>query len=91
MKPCGIVTMTTDFGLSDHYQGVMKEVILSLNPKCNIVDITHNISKYSIAQGNYILSSSFESFPEGTVHLAVVDPGVGSKRTPLIIKTKRYM
>jgi S-adenosylmethionine hydrolase len=90
MKPCGIVTMTTDFGLSDHYQGVMKGVILSLNPKCNIVDITHNISKYSIAQGNYILSSSFEIFPEGTVHLAVVDPGVGSKRAPLIIETKRH-
>lgn len=90
MKPSGIVTMTTDFGLTDHYQGVMKGVILSSNPKCQIVDITHNISKYTVTEGIYTLSSSFNYFPKGTVHLAVVDPGVGTSRTPLIIETNRH-
>ncbi|MCP3925007.1 MAG: SAM-dependent chlorinase/fluorinase [Desulfobacterales bacterium] len=90
MKPSGIVTLTTDFGTSDYYQAVMKGVILSSNPECKIVDITHGISKHAVSEASYVLSSSYKYFPKGTIHLAVVDPGVGSKRLPIMIKTDDY-
>jgi len=83
-----IITLTTDFGLKDPYVAEMKAVILSINPNATIVDITHKIAKFNIRMGAYILASASPYFPKGTIHVAVVDPGVGTKRRPLLIQTK---
>jgi len=80
MKPSGIITLTTDFGLSDPYAAMMKGVILSINPSARLVDVTHQIATGSISQAALVIRETFSYFPEGTVHLAVVDPGVGSDR-----------
>jgi len=80
MKPSGIITLTTDFGLSDPYVAMMKGVILSINPSARLVDVTHQIGIGSISQAALLIRETFTYFPEGTVHLAVVDPGVGSNR-----------
>ncbi|MBW1667954.1 MAG: SAM-dependent chlorinase/fluorinase [Deltaproteobacteria bacterium] len=80
MKPCGIITLTTDFGLTDPYVAMMKGVILSINPLARFVDITHKIGTGSILQAGLVIQGSFSFFPEGTIHLAVVDPGVGTER-----------
>ena len=80
MKPSGIITFTTDFGLSDPYVAMMKGVILSINPSASLVDVTHQVGPGSISQAALVIRETFSYFPEGTVHLAVVDPGVGSNR-----------
>jgi S-adenosylmethionine hydrolase len=80
MKPSGIITLTTDFGLSDPYVAMMKGVILSINPSARLVDVTHQIRTGSISQAALLIRETFPYFPKGTVHLAVVDPGVGSNR-----------
>jgi S-adenosylmethionine hydrolase len=80
MKPSGIITLTTDFGLSDPYVAMMKGVILSINPSARLVDVTHQIGTGSISQAALVIRETFPYFPQGTVHLAVVDPGVGSDR-----------
>ncbi len=85
-----VITLTTDFGTGDYFVGVMKGVILSINPDAKIVDISHEISPFNIREGGFLLSNSYSYFPEKTVHLVVVDPGVGSRRRPIIAKTKRY-
>jgi len=82
-----VVTLTTDFGLSDAYVAAMKGVILGINPGVRLVDICHTVKPGNIAQAAFILSTAYRSFPEGTVHLVVVDPGVGSKRRSVILKT----
>jgi len=82
-----IITLTTDFGSSDAYVAAMKGVILSINPEANIVDITHSIEPQNIAQGAFILSLCYRYFPNQTVHMAIVDPDVGSKRQGIILKT----
>jgi hypothetical protein len=87
--PRPIVTLTTDFGLKDPYVAEMKAVILSINSNATIVDITHEIAKFNIRMGAYILASASPYFPKGTIHVAVVDPGVGTKRRPLLIQTER--
>jgi hypothetical protein len=84
-----IVTLTTDFGLKDPYVAEMKAVILSINPKTIIVDITHEIEKFNVRTGAYVLASASPYFPKGTIHVAVVDPGVGTRRRPILIQTKR--
>jgi len=81
-----IVTVTTDFGIIDPYVGVMKGVMLSIEPGLTIVDITNEIEPQNIMQAAYALSASFEYFPKGTAHLCVVDPGVGSERLPIIVE-----
>lgn len=81
-----IITLLTDFGLKDTYVAEMKAVILSICPNVTLVDLTHNIEPYNIRMGAYLLARSAEHFPKGTIHLAVVDPGVGSSRKPLIIE-----
>jgi hypothetical protein len=83
-----IITLTTDFGLKDPYIAEMKAVILSISPTATIVDITHEIEKFNIRMGAYILASASKYFPKGTIHVAVVDPGVGTKRRPILIQTK---
>jgi hypothetical protein len=85
MNRSGIITLTTDFGLNDAYAGVVKGVILGIFPKARLVDITHNIAPQNIIEACYILLTSVSFFPPGTVHLAVVDPGVGTSRRPILV------
>jgi S-adenosylmethionine hydrolase len=83
MNASGIITLTTDFGLSDPYVAMMKGVILTINPGAQIVDISHKIRAGSIIQAAGLVHETFSFFPRGTVHVAVVDPGVGSERRVL--------
>jgi S-adenosylmethionine hydrolase len=83
-----VITLLTDFGLSDPYIAEMKGVILSICPNANIVDVSHDIEKFNIRMGSYVLASSCPFFPEGTTNLAVVDPGVGTERRGLCVETK---
>jgi S-adenosyl-L-methionine hydrolase (adenosine-forming) len=84
-QPSGIVTLLTDFGTEDVYVGVMKGVILQINPAITIVDLTHQIPPQNIALGSFHLQNAYRHFPAGTVHLAVVDPGVGSARNAIAL------
>jgi S-adenosylmethionine hydrolase len=84
-----IVTVTTDFGLRDPYVAEMKAVILSICPEAVIVDVTHEVAKFDVRTGAYMLASAAPYFPKGTIHVAVVDPGVGSARRGLIVETKQ--
>jgi S-adenosylmethionine hydrolase len=86
--PSKIITLTTDFGLKDPYAAEMKAVILSISSDAKIVDITHEIEKFSIRMGAYMLAAACPYFPKGTIHVAVVDPGVGTKRKAILIQTK---
>src|SRR4051812_24500879 len=81
-----ILTLTTDFGLSDHYVGAMKGVILGICPTARIVDITHDITPYEITEGAYTIAQAFRTFPKKTVHVVVVDPGVGTARRPILVE-----
>jgi hypothetical protein len=82
-----VITVTTDFGLSGPYVAEMKGVILSINPRASIVDITHLIEPQNIFQASLIISLAYPHFPDDSIHLVVVDPGVGSSRRALILKT----
>ncbi len=82
-----IITLTTDFGFDDAYVAVMKGVILSINSRANIIDITHSIKPQNVAQAAFILSTTYRYFPKKSIHLAIVDPGVGSERRGIILKT----
>ncbi|MDQ7038317.1 MAG: SAM-dependent chlorinase/fluorinase [Aquificota bacterium] len=84
----GPVVLLTDFGLRDHYVGVMKGVILSRVPEAVLVDLTHEVPPQDIREGAYLLSVSFRYFPPGTVFLSVVDPGVGTERRALVLKAE---
>jgi len=81
-----IVTLTTDFGLQDHYVGAMKGVILGICPQAQIVDISHEVKPFQIAQGAFLLAQACSCFPPRTVHVAVVDPGVGTARRPILVE-----
>ncbi|HZH32056.1 MAG TPA: SAM-dependent chlorinase/fluorinase [Pyrinomonadaceae bacterium] len=85
-----LVTLLTDFGTADYFAGALKGAILSVNPRARIVDITHEIPAHDIRAGAFTLLAAYESFPPGAIHLAVVDPGVGSARRPLLIATQNY-
>jgi S-adenosylmethionine hydrolase len=76
----GIVTLLTDYGTDDAYVGAMKGAILQAHPRATIVDITHGVRPYAVLQGAFLLDSAWRAFPAGTVHVAVVDPGVGTTR-----------
>jgi S-adenosylmethionine hydrolase len=78
-----LITLTTDFGTRDHFVGVMKGVILGINPEARIVDLTHGIPAQDVRAAALVLAESFRFFPRGTVHVVVVDPGVGSRRRPI--------
>ena len=86
-----IITLTTDFGLTDEYVGVMKGVILSRRPSARIVDLTHNIGRHDILQAAYVIYSSYRYFPESTIHIVVVDPGVGSDRRIVLVSAKNHL
>src|SRR3984957_16248735 len=81
-----LITLTTDFGLSDHYVGAMKGVILKICPTARIVDISHGVGAFEIAEAAFTLSQAYKYFPRGAVHLAVVDPGVGTSRRPILAR-----
>lgn len=86
-----IITLLTDFGTTDEYVGIMKGVILSINPCAKIVDITHHIDPQDLIQAAYSIKSSYKYFPEGTVHINVVDPGVGSGRGILALEAMGHI
>lgn len=83
--------MVTDFGLKDGFVGTMKGVILGINPSAKIVDISHDISPQNIMEASYVLKSSSPYFPASTIFLVVIDPGVGSNRKAVIVKTSRFL
>jgi S-adenosylmethionine hydrolase len=84
-----IITLTTDFGSADGYVGAMKGVILGIAPNVRLVDLSHEIAAQDVRGAEYVLGRAAAFFPAETVHLAVVDPGVGSRRRPLLITTPR--
>lgn len=89
-QPNGIITLTTDFGNRDPYAGIMKGIVLKANIAARIIDITHEVPAHNIIAGAFMLYRSFKHFPEGSVHVAVVDPGVGGRRKNIAVKTDRY-
>jgi S-adenosylmethionine hydrolase len=80
-----IITLTTDYGTNDHLVGTLKGVILKINPDANIVDITHNVTPYDLLDGALAIGSAYSYFPPRTIHVVVVDPGVGTDRRPLLV------
>jgi S-adenosyl-L-methionine hydrolase (adenosine-forming) len=84
-----ILTLLTDFGLTDPFVAEMKAAILSINENIQIVDLSHQVEKFDIAMGAFMLSRAARYFPTGTIHVAVVDPGVGSKRRGIAVETER--
>lgn len=85
-----LITLLTDFGTTDYFVASMKGVILTINPAASIVDLSHHIPPHQIALASYCLEACYRMFPEGTVHVVVVDPGVGSRRRPILVQTSRY-
>lgn len=84
--PSRILTLTTDFGLRDHYVGVMKGVILGIAPRVTLVDISHDITPFERVEGAFTIEQAYRYFPKGTVHVVVVDPGVGTRRRALLVE-----
>lgn len=85
-----IVTLTTDFSMQDGFVGAMKGVLLGINPRVQIVDIAHDIRPQDILEAAFVLTDTYGYFPRGTIHLVVVDPGVGSARRPIIVQSEDY-
>ncbi len=85
-----IITLLTDFGTKDHYAASLKGVILGINPRVSLVDITHQVSPQDVTEGAFLLGSAFSFFPRGTIHVAVVDPGVGGPRKPILVVTSNH-
>ncbi|HEY3130170.1 MAG TPA: SAM-dependent chlorinase/fluorinase [Acidobacteriota bacterium] len=88
MRP--VISLISDFGLREYFVGAMKGAILSVNPDLDIIDISHQVSSHDILEAAFTLRCAYEAFPPRTIHLVVVDPGVGSKRRPLIVATENY-
>jgi len=86
-----IITLLTDFGTEDYFVGAIKGVILTRSPEAVIVDVTHAIPSQDVRAGAFILSAVYYNFPAGSIHLAVVDPGVGSDRRPVLIEAADYL
>ncbi len=86
-----VVTFTTDFGLSDPFVGVMHGVVLNIQPETAIVDISHAVASYDLLDGAWTIAQSYRFFPPRSVHVVVVDPGVGSERRPIIVETDNYI
>ena len=83
--PNAIITLTTDYGTNDHLVGTLKGVILKINPEVTIVDITHNVAPFDLLDGALAIGSAYSFFPPRTIHVVVVDPGVGTDRRPLLV------
>jgi S-adenosyl-L-methionine hydrolase (adenosine-forming) len=89
-RPPGIVTLITDFGHRGEYVGAMKGAILSVNPRSQVVDVTHTVGPQNILEAAFVLQHAYPYFPPGTVHLVVVDPGVGTKRRAMVFKKEEH-
>ena len=85
-----IITLTTDFGLNDHFVGTMKGVILSIEPEAEIIDICHSVQAFDVLDGALSISQAYSYFPSGRVHMVVVDPGVGTARRPIVVTSERH-
>jgi S-adenosyl-L-methionine hydrolase (adenosine-forming) len=85
------ITLTTDFGLNDHFVGAMKGVILGIAPDAQIIDISHAVQPFDILDGALTISQAYSYFPSGTVHMVIVDPGVGTARRPIILTADRHI
>ena len=85
-----IIGLLTDYGLQDHYVGTIKGVIKTINPKAEIIDISHIIDLGNVLSASFLLASSYKYFPLNTIFICIVDPDVGSEREPILIKTKNY-
>jgi S-adenosylmethionine hydrolase len=85
-----IITLTTDFGTNDHFVGAMKGVILDITPDAQIVDISHAVQAFDVLDGALAISQAYSYFPNGTVHVVVVDPGVGTTRRPILASSDGY-
>lgn len=85
-----IITLLTDFGYKDNFVGVLKGVIISINPKAHLIDLCHEVEPQDIMGAAFALKTAYRYFPKGTIHLVVIDPGVGSQRLPILVKTKDY-
>ena len=83
--PNAIITLTTDYGTNDHLVGTLKGVILKINPDVTIVDITHNVAQFDLLDGALAIGSAYSYFPARTIHMVIVDPGVGTDRKPLLV------
>ena len=81
-----LITLTTDFGLTDHYVGVMKGVIATIAPEARVIDLCHEVPAHGVGQAAFTIAQSYRYFPPGTVHVVVVDPGVGSARKALLVE-----
>jgi S-adenosylmethionine hydrolase len=90
MQSSPIITLTTDFGYKDPFVGIMKGVILNINPLAKIVDTTHGISPQNILEAAFAIETSFKFFPYKTIHVVIVDPGVGSVRRPILVITDHH-
>src|ERR1035438_8008953 len=84
-----VLTLTTDFGTHDWFVGTMKGVIASIAPAANVIDLTHDLPPGEIRGGAFALAASHRFFPKGSIHVAVVDPGVGSRRKALAVQTAK--
>jgi S-adenosyl-L-methionine hydrolase (adenosine-forming) len=84
-----IITLTTDFGASDHLVGSMKGVILNINPAARIVDINHNVVPFDVLDGALSLANAYKYFPSRTIHVVIVDPGVGTERRPILVSGEK--
>ena len=85
-RPSGVVTLLTDFGLDDAYVGTLKGVLLGINPRARLVDLTHAVPPQDVRRAALLLDAAWRFFPPGSVHLAIVDPGVGTARRPIAVR-----
>lgn len=86
-----IVTLTTDFGLQDHFIGTVKAVILEIVPEAQFVDISHAVQPFDVFDGALTIAQAYSYFPAGTIHMVIVDPGVGTARRPIVATTEKYL
>src|SRR5947208_3343211 len=86
-----LITLTTDFGLEDTYVGVLKGVILGIAPQVRLIDLTHAIAPQNLLEASVRLEAAIDYFPAGTIHLVIVDPGVGSARDALVVETQQSL
>ncbi|MCF6148537.1 MAG: SAM-dependent chlorinase/fluorinase [Candidatus Kuenenia sp.] len=86
-----IITLLTDFGVQDAYTGIMKGVIAGINPHASVIDLCHAIPPQDVFRGAYLLYTSYSYFPKGTIHVAVIDPGVGSERNVICVECNDYL
>lgn len=85
-----VITLTSDFGMRDNYSGIVKGILLYLNPRARIVDLACDVPPFNIESGRYLLETSYRNFPPGTIHLAIIDPGVGTRRKSIVLETEDY-